>query len=38
MENKKNEIAEVYLAVDTGKLEEAAWIAETIGEHEKFVF
>lgn len=38
MENKKNEIEEVYLAADTGKLEEAAWIAETTGEHEKFVF
>ena len=38
MENKKNEIEEVYLAADTGKLEEAARIAETTGEHEKFVF
>lgn len=38
MENKKNEIEEVYLAADTGKLEEAAQIAETTAEHEKFVF
>lgn len=38
MENKKNEIEEVYLAVDTGMSEEAARIAETTGEHAKFAF
>lgn len=38
MENKKNEIEEVYLAVDTGMSEEAARIAEATGEHAKFAF